>query len=177
MSFDYDMSYEMFVERLNTAGVFAETVVEQNAMEELFEHIQLQQVKVSKKGNRLLQEYATVKVYLLAKIAGDELCLFEHDRFNLRDGSQNDVMCPLQVRLRTGETWQEAARRGLETMVGLQPEWQEKYLSYDESSYICLHDDTDADSAHPLDILTSALTHEVHCRVKSANSHCHYLTR
>lgn len=161
-------TFESFCEGLSAMGVDVKAATVQSALEELHTSVQQQEVQISKKGVRLLQEYSVVRVYLLANIAGSEQCLIEHDRLDLRSGKQTTLMIPLEIRMRGGEAWRDSARRGLHTMVGLTPEWQDGYLVIDESSHFCTTEEHGSvHDENPLDSLVSVEVHEVQCRVRT----------
>jgi len=140
------------------------------ALDELFTSVHRQEVSISKKGTRLLQQYSIVRVYLLANIAGSERCLIEHDRFDLKNGQQQTLMIPLEVRMLAGETWREAATRGLQLMVGLSPEWQEKYVEFDESSLISFTEQGSPSGENVLRSMLSVVVNELHAKLKQGRA-------
>jgi len=163
-AFQHDVGFEAFCQRLEAIGVDTTRMCRQQALEELFLNVLQQEVQISKTGFRLLQHYSVVRVYLLANIAGSERCLIEHDRLDLRSGKQKTLMIPLEIRMRIGESWAEAARRGLSKMVGLEAAWQDSYITMDQSSYIHSVEQGYIIEEHPVD-LVSVRVHEIHARL------------
>jgi hypothetical protein len=122
-------------------------------------------------GVHLLQEYSAVKVYLLANIGGAELCLIEHDRFDLLSGRQKTLMVPLTIRMHKGEKWTEAARRGLQSMVGLSQSFIDQFISIDESSHFNSIERSSASS--PCASVLDVSIHEVHARLNGHGRKSH----
>lgn len=168
--FTEGMDFESFSERLLDMGVKSSHVNARQALKDLYERVQQHEVEISKRGHRLLQQYSLVRVYLLAKIAGAERCLMLHDQFDLKNGNHKARCIPLEIRMRQKEDWQMAARRGLQTMVGLLPEWQDIHINFDVSSHTCCTENTSPDD-NPLDLLVSVTVHEVHARLKANHQH------
>jgi len=165
-----DANFEFFCQQLAAMGVNGATEDAGQDLQELFQSVQRQEVQITKKGGRLLQQYCVVRVYLLANIAGSEQCLIEHDRLDLKSGKQKTLMIPLEIRMREGQDWRDAVRAGLRTMVGLEADWQDRYITVDESSHICIEEQTSAHDENSLDFLISATVHEVHVRVNGYSS-------
>lgn len=156
--------FDIFCQYLAAVGIKAEKADAPRALEELFLNVQNQEVQICQEGDRLLQRYSVLRVHLLANIAGTDQCLIEHDRFNLVSGQQTVLMTPLEVRMCRGETWQQAARRGLQMMVGLEGVWQDDYIAWDESSYICTQDEP---CQNTQGFFVAEESHEVHARLKA----------
>jgi hypothetical protein len=166
VSMQKDVNFEFFCKQLIAMGVNATAESARQELEELFTAVQRQEVQLSRKGGRVMAQYSLVRVYVLANIAGSEQCLIEHDRFDLRTGTQKTLMMPLEAKMREGEGWRDAAQRGLQTMVGLSPAWQDTYLVWDDSSLLCAQEKGSARDENTLDLLISVMVHEIHCRVE-----------
>jgi hypothetical protein len=156
---------EKFCQELASMGVNVDGIENRQALEELYTSVRQGEIQISRVGsNQVMQQYKVVRVYILANIAGDEKCLIEHDRFNLKSGSQDTLMVPLEVRIQQGESWYEASKRGLQNLVGLNDEWQEHNVDFDQSSYYC-HQEQRADE-NCFNFLTSLEVHEIHGRIR-----------
>lgn len=136
------------------------------ALETLYRRVQESTVQLSRTGAGLTQQYSVVRVYILASIMGDERCLLEHDRFELRTGGQQTFMLPLEIRMTQSETWQAALERGVSKMIGLDAQWQAEHFTIEDGSPYVLHEKQGRQGQHDLLGLPTAVeVHEVHVRV------------
>lgn len=169
-------SFEQFQGRLLSIGVEmprlcvspCDAPQGQKTLHHLYWEVRSGEQQIHIEGSQLCLITEIVRVYLLARISGEDRCLIEHDTFDLSNGRQKTVMLPLGARMPDGQDWRAAMRMALESQVGLSPQWQDQYLEVVESSYY-LDEAREASREYP-DVCLLSRTHEIQVRIKDEAS-------
>eukprot|EP00928_Gymnodinium_smaydae_P020359 TRINITY_DN17869_c0_g2_i1.p1 TRINITY_DN17869_c0_g2~~TRINITY_DN17869_c0_g2_i1.p1 ORF type:complete len:1111 (-),score=197.07 TRINITY_DN17869_c0_g2_i1:41-3373(-) len=155
--------FTAFAQGLSAAGIDIYRPGAEYALRELHGQLQRGESRICCHNGKLLRRHSVVRVFLLAKIHGEERLLIEHVRFS--GNRQFTVSEPLELCSRDGENWQETAARGLETMVGLPREWQAKHITIDEQYYTCSEEKECSSILEVVGLPMIVQVHEVHAVV------------